>query len=342
LRDSLVDLTTTPYFNKNLNDYAKGIVEVINYVLQEYDSLSPQITSDICNKIWFASKYLRGSVSTEIPYEVEYSLSLALSDWLSEQCVISTALLNDRDYHFYPLDTWKSINLLLPDFTYDKFDKLLVQVALPRIYRHKPLYYIPLYHELGHFIDNHFKITETTFLEIPASVGSNPQESKFIKDLQTRHRMEHFADLFATSYLGSEHYKFLQKIAPNAPASETHPATNDRESIAKDFLNKKDNKIIDIFSNALSKLGLQELIIRYKYPDLNSTYGNLRPYAITSNEEVHGIFGAAWEYYDLANQRLHNPWSEIDIMDISKIINDLTEKSIRNRVIVEKWENATT
>ncbi len=342
MRDSLAELTATPYFNKNLNDYAKGIVEVINYVLEEYETLSPQITSDICAKIWNASKYLRGSVSSEIPYEVEYCLNLALTDWINEECVISTALLNDRDYHFYPADTWKSINLLLPNFHYSGFNKLLIQIALPRIYRHKPLYYIPLYHELGHFLDSHYKITDATFLEIPPPQGKSPQETQAIKQIETMHRMEFFADLFASAYLGDEYHKFLEKIAPNHSTSNTHPATQIRVKVAKEFLSGTSNQIIDVYQKVLKKLGVKNLEIKYSSPDLNTTFGNLRPYTIESSSEVHGLFGSAWAYYDQAIQKTGEPWSEIEETDISRIINDLTEKSIRNRIILEKWEYATT
>ncbi len=172
LRESLVDLTTTPYFNQDLNDYAFGIIEVIDHLLSNYSSIKSPISSAICNIIWTTSKYFRGSISTEIPYEVEYALNVALKDWLSDNCVITTALLDDKfAYHFYPIDAWKEIQLLLPNFGYNNFNGLLIQIALPRIYKHKPLYYVPLYHELGHFIDNHFGITKTTLIVNPHKVN---------------------------------------------------------------------------------------------------------------------------------------------------------------------------
>lgn len=342
LRDSLVELTSTPYFNRNLNEYAKGIVEVISYVLQNYSTLSPIITANIADIIWNASKYLRGSVSTEIPYEVEYSLNLALNDWVNDKCVISTALLNDRDYHFFPLDTWKYIKNLLPDFEYRHFDALLIQIALPRIYRHKPLYYIPLYHELGHFIDNHFKITDATFLIDPAPVGRTTEESRFRKEVAKNHRMEYFADLFSACYLGHENYKFLEKISDSPDDSISHPSTPKRVTVAQDFLSGSDNDIVNLFQKTLDGLGLSRLKIKYSNPDLGDTFGNLRPCTLVNTSDVHGIFESAWRYYEAAISKQEDVWSEVDEEDISRIINDLTEKSIRNRVIVEKWNNAIT
>lgn len=341
MRNSLVDLTSTPYFNKNLNTYARGVIEVINYILQEYSTIAPPIASQVRDTLWNATKYLRGSISTEIPYEVEYSLNIALNDWLKNQTVIATALMDDMAYHFCHVDTWKQIKVLLPDFNYPNFDKLLIQIALPRIYKHKPLYYIPLYHELGHFIDYHFNISEATFLEAPLPVVRDHQQAAYIKSIETNHRKEFFADLFAASYVGDANYKLLEKIAPNVGHSPTHPATSTRVSVAKDFLSNKNNLVIDLFQNTLAKLGLQNLSVKYVTPDLNETYNNLRPYKINSNEEVHGIFGAAWNYFDSAIIKSNDPWKNIEEHDISRIINDLTEKSIRNRVITEKWEYAT-
>lgn len=292
----------------------------------------------MCDEIWRTSKYFRGSISTEIPYEVEYALNIALEDWVPDNCVITTALLDDKlSYHFNPVDAWKRINILLPDFEYTKFNGLLIQIALPRIYKHKPLYYIPLYHELGHFIDVNFGITQMTLISHPPDPAQNRQS-------EISYRQEFFADLFAACYVGEENYKLLKKLSPSSASNHTptHPSTNFRMQLALDFLSEKDNEIVNLFQDTLNKLGLPKLEKKYVIPDLSETFGNLRPYTIQNNQELHGILEAAWTFFDEAIKKKLLPWSNIEESDISKIINDLTEKSIRNKVIQEKWKSAIT
>jgi len=257
---------------------------------------------------------------------------------MSENCVITTALLDDKvSYHFNPVDAWKKIKLLLPDFQYDKFDGLLIQIALPRIYKQKPMYYIPLYHELGHFIDSHFSITQLTMIDVPPSPQNNIQS-------EISHRQELFADLFASCYVGHENGQFLKKLVPGSTSihTPTHPSTDFRINLTSDFLSGNNNPIVDIFQNALIKRGLPELKKRYTTPEISNTFGNLRPYTIQNDQELHGILEAAWSFFDVAIKKESLPWSEIEESKISKIINDLTEKSIRNKVIKEKWEHAIT
>lgn len=344
MRDSLTELRATPYFKSNLDKYANCIIDVISYVIDNYNNIDKNISRDVTSLIWRATKYLRGSVSAEIPYEVEYTLTIALKDWLSEECAITTALLDDRDYHFYPLDTWKTIKVLLPDYSGQNFDVLLVQMGLPRIYKHKPLYYVPLYHELGHFIDQHFGITEATLLHLPPIIpsGALPQDTKSMLNTVKRHRAEVFADLFSSCYVGHEGYKFLQEIAPGEPPSPTHPATDLRVKITQDFLTNTSNEIVDLYQNTLHVRGMNSLSIKYSSPNISETFNNLRPYEINSDTEAHGIFEAAWSVFRDAAQSSSSPWNDIEEKDISRIINDLTEKSIRNRVIVEKWNNETS
>ena len=63
---------------------------------------------------------------------------------------------------------------------------------------------------------------------------------------------------------------------------------------------------------------------------------------IRSNEEVHGILVGAWEYLDNAAEKQKEPWKSLDDMEIERVINDLVEKSIRNRMILEQWAHGTT
>lgn len=342
MKDYLTELCATPYFNSDLQKYNKGIISVIEYVLNNYTSINHDYLRKIRELIWKASKYLSGSISSEIPYEVTFALSKALREWVDKDCVITTALVDDRDFHFFPLDPWKETKLLLPDFEYSEFDNILIQIALPKLYKHIPLYNVALYHELGHFVDTYYKITESTFLTNPIPPVADPNQQKYRKFIETRHRSEFFADLFAACYTGDANYKFLNDVALNAPASETHPATNVRIDVAQQFLQGNNHPVIDMYQNILKARGLQELNIKFDSPTLSESFNNIRPYAIQNDRELHGIMPASWELLEGAYASTNPPWSHLSEHEITILINDLTEKSIRNKAIMDKWEDGTT
>jgi len=281
--------------------------------------------------VWSAAKYLSGSTSKEIPYEVVYSLRNALSDWISGNCVITTALLEDQNYYFDAADPGDAIKILVDP----SFDVELIQIALPKLYKHRPLYNVALYHELGHFLDNHFGIAKYTLLTDPLPPTADGQK-QFI------HRKEYFADLLAASYTGGGIHRFLSNIAGGHPESDSHPATDDRLANIDDFLSGASNDKITLFQDALRALKLPKLEIRFEKPEIASAINNIRPYEIKNSKELHGILDAGWEILDSAQKRADPPWSMMDEFEPDRVVNDLIEKSIRNWMVKEKWAYGTT
>ncbi|MEW8509185.1 MAG: hypothetical protein AB2598_21100 [Candidatus Thiodiazotropha sp.] len=216
----------------------------------------------------------------------------------------------------------------------------LAHISLPALYRHKPLYHVALYHELGHFIDTHYKITETTLLQHPppTQTGVDPA---VIQQVELRHRMEFFADLFAASYTGEGIYKFLENFAPGQPASPTHPATDIRLRNINKFLNGKANNILSVFQAALKVRSLPELVSRFESLDIEIPFAEIRPVNIVSPNQIHGILDAGWTFLGQVIGNRIEQWKDLDGLQAERIVNDLIEKSVRNWMIIEKWNNAT-
>ena len=333
LRDAIGRLTETPYFNKHLGKYSKGITQAVQHVVDAsppYDEATVRFFSKC---VWAAHKYLRGSISREIPYELAYALEFAVKEWTKKECVITMSLGADKDFHFFPSDVWDIIKKILPNFAYPDFDALLIQVAVPRIYRDRPIFNIPLYHELGHFIDKLYSITEYSFLILDYATLDKQQEES--------HRSELFADAFAAQYVGDANIKVLEAFIGSASASKTHPSSYDRRQITEDFLAAKSTPLLDAFNSALAKQGAPNLQPRATRPALASAYDNMCPFNISDERELHGIFGSSWNYLESALGKTHPTWSSLDEATIERVINDLTEKSIRNMSIKEKWKNGT-
>lgn len=295
------------------------------------------------DQIWTASKFLSGSTSKRIPYEIVHCLKSALASWTTKNALITTALTQDKAYSFYFQGVNQEFYTLAKAFTGVEFNSELVQIAFPQIYRHRPLLNVALYHELGHFLDVHHGIVNQSLLLVPSEQLQLPGINFDTLSLDQKdqialyHRREYFADIFAAGYVGNAYREFLDAFAMSNPVSFTHPATNDRLVLIDLFLSGTPHYITDLFQASLKKLGLRQLGINFFAPDLLASFNNARPYAIQNEAELHGIFEAGNTFLKQMLTTPANLWVEIDEITSERMINDLVEKSIRNSMIVDKW-----
>lgn len=302
----------------------------------------------VVDQIWTASKFLSGSTSKKIPYEIVHCLKTSLVSWTSgNKALITTALTQDKAYSFYFQGVNQEFYTVAKLLTGVKFNNELVQIAFPQIYRHRPLLNVALYHELGHFLDLHHGIVNLSLLLIPdkqlplPGINFDCLTSDQRKNIAISHRSEYFADIFAASYVGEAYKYFLDAFAKNNPISWTHPATNDRLNLIDSFLSGTQNDLIDLFQKSVAKLGLRKLDINFIVPDVSTAFDNARPYAIQNEAELHGIYIAGTNYLRQAQvpKTSINQWAEAAGEDTTeRIINDLVEKSIRNNIIVDRWK----
>jgi hypothetical protein len=343
LRSNLQQLRDTAYFNSELEAYAKGLIAAIDYVLAVGSTQEDEVIRLFKSFVWDAHQYLSGSVTKEIPYELEFVLQEALREWMQEGAAITTALLPNLSYQFQPFDHWQSIKVLFPDFRFPEFDSVLIQIALPRLYRDKPLFNVPLYHELGHFIDQKFNISSQATLLKYSDKDAPEADREYI------HRKEFFADLFAACYIGEANGRVLSEMAPGDKDTDTHPSTVTRMRLVSDFLNDRPNEEVSWFQSAIGSLNqsalgslrLPYLKKRFKKPaGLVEAFNDLRPCPIVDNEELHGIFEAGLEYLFKIRSAPEGAWIGMDPAEIDATVNDLVEKSIRTVSITRKWQNA--
>ncbi|RYU60896.1 hypothetical protein EWI61_06375 [Methylolobus aquaticus] len=336
LRDELTSLSRTPFFSPSLESYLRNLIQILGQVIAVYDTLPAQTSRSIAQHIWRATKYLKGGTSKTVPYETVYALNLALQDWTTHPSQITTALSEDPDdYHFWSIDPGKVIRQFLPGVS---FNVELIQIALPRLYRHRPLYNVALYHELGHYVDTHYQISKYSLILSPLPSGTPDH----LVQVALSHRREFFADLFAASYTGKAIHKFLAAIAGECRSTATHPATNDRLQVVDDFVDGRANRVVEFFRQILKERDLPSLEIRYTRPDVSGCFNGIRPYRIANDAELHGILEAGWLFGEHALRRNSFPWLHMESEDVSRIVNDLVEKSIRNRMTVLKWQYANT
>lgn len=300
------------------------------------------------NQIWTAINFLSGSTSKKIPYEIVHCLSVILEDWSRKKAIITTALIQEKNFYFHGVQP--DFYNLAHAYTEVNFKNELVQIALPQIYQHRPLLNVALYHELGHYVDITHGIVRLSNFLIPMESIPLPGIDRFgeinpdYKNLiLNNHLKEYFADIFATSYVGKAYKEFLIEFAGDYPVSETHPATVDRLTQIDSFLLNQHSIIIELFQASLNQLKLPKLEISFDVPDISDSFNNVRPYSIKNERELHGIIVAGTDYLKNALKVPFSPWTEEGEAGTERIINNLIEKSIRNKMIVNYWgSNETT
>jgi hypothetical protein len=224
-----------------------------------------------------------------------------------------------------------------------------VQIALPYIYRHKPLFCVPLFHELGHYVDSARDIVGTSLLLFPAETGPKlpglpVPRSKVKKQRWERvvkkHRQEYFADLFSAAYVGQAAKGFLEQFCPDQEISPTHPSSSDRFALLDDFYQGKANPIIDMFQRTLEIRGLPRLEKMFDAVDLGPSMGDVRPFHVGSDRELFGLFESGWQFLMSQWDSGSGHWAHVGVDDRVDVANDLIEKAIRNRMIREAWNAA--
>lgn len=344
------------YSDNRKQIFHEKLGKLFSDVIENYDFSLPMdlvLCREVMNFFSRSINLLDNNTINVVPHEMIECLNVALKGWIDDynKYIIVTT---DGDYCIYLLGksidvTYQNIkNLYGIDFSYK-----LVNVQLPKYLLRDYLTNVVLYHELGHFVDNHYKLTETIYPEIlkidryelinsyfPFLAKSfTPDEIRYVL---CNHIREFFADLFASQYVGSNCCNFLDYLAhdrPKALFSPTHPSLFYRKKIVEDFLNGVSNPVLDIIKNTVHTVTGKDLKVRFTNLPPDDFY-NLVPINITDEQELHSLFKLGWDVYLAGGEyfRDANAMSYIPSQsEVYNIVNNLIEKSINNFLIVDSW-----
>ena len=334
LKESLSDLAHTPYFNRALEEHTQALLDVVEHVLTASPSYDDEIVRQLADKVWTTHRYLEGSTTKESPYEIEYCLRFAISEWLTRDCIVTTALTDEKDFHLRIGDPWDFVETTLDRYESDLPQSRLIFIGVPRLYKSLPLFCCALYHELGHFVDQMGEVTETSLLISPIDAGVPEQFHQAMESF----RREHFADLFAACYVGSAIADSLDAVNPDAGMTLTHPPTQQRIDLIRSFLAGETSQELEFYQDALKRRGLPELKCRFDVPPIEPAFDDIRPHVLEGIEQLHGIFPAGWSYLAKSIHGSGAAWSVgATRLEIIRIVNDLAEKSIRNASLRQLW-----
>lgn len=343
LEERFTQLSRSIYFDPAFRDFSQRTVHAIRHVIDNAAKYPDEVIRQFEKQVWRVMQFVRGSRSKDAPHETQFVLRKALKGWIPEEALISSAALEDFDFFLNPEDIWVHIERTLNHFDTNGYRPLVVRIGSPEAFKHRPIFCVPLFHELGHFVDHYFKISEFSLLLSPIGPhppGISPDHWQFIN---LHHRMEYFADLFAASYCGEASSKSLMAIAPSNPDSPTHPATKKRTIMIADFLHGTSNPTIDLLQLATEARTGQRLKPIFLTPDVKGVFDDVLTYKIANERELFGIFLAGWDYFHSQLENPDAPWvdEQVTFSGIEKTVNDLVEKSIRNYEICERWANVT-
>lgn len=338
------------FFSQDLREYLSELQSLLEKLRADYrNEATSEVPSDalqlIVESIWRATQYLAGSTSNRTPYELVYALRKALEDWGLSDCIVTTSLMQSSDFLCERVSSAPndSIEQLL-DIKL-KFE--LVQIALPEIFQHTPLFCTPLYHEIGHYVEERKRL-------VTGSLTANDQawleclpDAAFVTGIEdkTKRRKvalnlvtEHFCDVFAASYIGPAASFYIEEWVPNQGPTETHPSTSKRIEVINAFLREAKGPFIDMIRNI--GRGNQEdslLVKRFEEPEIETYFSDFRPCEISSIAQMHGIFPAALKQLknSICDEKKTKAFPNRE--DLILVVNDLTEKSIRNYMIRNAW-----
>lgn len=358
------------YSDRRKKSYQDSLNELFACLKNDdFENLNPnqvQERSIIINFFFQSLGILDYSTLNQFPFEIIYCLDYALDDWTSDndKYLIVTSFVND--YAGYSFDG----RLALVDDYYEiikqvyniVFEYRLIQINLPKFLARDYFSNTVLYHELGHFIDHKYKISESLLYQLANNLNNGTYAGDSFKCIQKlfpfnvldpnnslfflSHLKEYVSDIFASQYIGKSSNYFLNYITGYSNLNNTstsHPSTANRNDLVNDFLSNVDNILVTEIKAAFASITtVNQISIKYKELKYDEIL-NLIPPAINFRQELSSLFLLIWEIfntYDHQIEKNNNFGFQLKPSKTYEILNNLIEKSIANFIICDNWEKA--
>lgn len=354
LVEQLEKLSHSSFFTPELSRYVRQLRESVDSLQRSLKETDPQVAviAAVVDSIWRATQFLTGTTSNRVPYEVTYLLRDVLTDWGRGDSIVTTSLVQSPDFHCERVNSAPSAVIRELRLAGMAINGDLVQMGVPEIFQHMPLLCSPLYHEVGHYIEEHERLIsklmiaaeDEVFAAMP-HIKSEFHPSSMWRDVARSYAMEHFCDLIAAAYVGECVSDYIIQWDHSTDLSPTHPSAAKRAEVTRDFLEGNPNPLVDLLRQAVKEAGLPvELERRFTMPSVHDCFSDVRPAKINSIAELHGLLPAA----DQLLKDLRSDPSQFKGKNIAKVppsrhpqlINDLIERSIRSHMISKAWDES--
>lgn len=289
------------------------------------------LTKQALNIVFYGLQHLNYKNEKNIPKKLIGCLNNVLDDWIKDGTKEYLILISHNNeianFHLraYPEEHVDLFDKAFNVFFGTGYKQSLIQISKPKTLFNDYLASTPVYHELGHFIDFNYQITQSLFRDIDFN-KENP-------DAKIKHYREYFADLFASQYIGRSSIEPLNYIAynPRDKDSDTHPANKKRIEVIEIFLKGSGNIEIMKIINSLKKITLERTSRELKIRSVNITdspFETLNPVKISEPKKIHSLFSQGWINWLDENSKIRQTY--IDPIECHEKINFLIMKSIVN------------
>ncbi len=310
---------------------------------------------------------LDNNTISSVPHELIECLNTAAKQWVSDfdDYII---VMEEGPYAIIPqVEDFRLFYVLLKAKLGVEFKYILLQVRMPRQLARDYLTNVCLFHELGHFVDTKYRLSQKLVVDLfnkwrggkrreidpwfmpmlPPFVISSAAGSSIAYSLEAYtlyFLMEYFADLFGAQYVGENYLNYLEYSCDDINADDPqHPSYGKRKHMYEDFCKGPDTNIVlkIIFEKTLALTG-HGLTKRYVDLDNKSMLG-LMPTTLRSTDEMLSIFKMGWDVYMMGAkefEKANNLVHPLGLDQVYTIVNNLIEKSISNYLITTDWESA--
>lgn len=262
--------------------------------------------------------------------------------------------LTDGGFSVLPYDTgWDIMIENVKNAFNVKFAHQLVLFRVPKQLAGDFLYSSVLYHEMGHFIDSYYNISEQVFKSICDKQKNNqlpgdfvPKYFPFILNVASGNPTlvdkclkkqigEYVADVFGAQYVGEHICNLMESAACGKYDNHDfeHPSPNYRERMVRDFMScSSANLVLNEILEKFSDCGLELKNRQVPIADAEKIrMGEVLD--IKDDDELHSIIGLGWEVYfnkpTTMESKIGLPPGSIDKHSFYKRINSSIKESIR-------------
>ena len=343
-------------------------------ILKAKDFYDPVLTKDDLHFYRNVLEFFKGSLAlldnntiSSVPHELIECLNIAARQWLSDFDDYIIVMV-DGQYAILPqVEDFRMFYALIKARLGVEFKCILLKVCMPKQLSRDYLTNVCLFHELGHFIDEKLKISESAYndqllkkwtsgknLEINIwfyssydayHIISTPLGQQIQGDMQSIFYLkEYFADLFGSQYVGENILNYLDYIGED-PTSDgpMHPSDDKRRQMYNDFTKgPSTNPVLEsLFESTLTqaKRGLVKKYVDIDHTDMHSFI----PSELNDEQQLLSIFKMGWDVYKGGSapfEKQNNLSSSLPSDKIYECVNNLIEKSINNYLMVRDWSNA--
>jgi hypothetical protein len=350
LGEQLGKLSHSDFFATELGEYVSQLCKCVSSLQNKIAEPDPNVAliTEVVESIWRATQFLTGTTSNRVPYEVTYLLRQVLLDWGLGDSIVTTSVNQSPDFYCERAGT--APDALLSELPGLALSGHLVQMGVPEIFQHMPLLCSPLYHEVGHYIEEHDRLITTL------SIAHEKELLQAMPDLKefggspninvaTAWATEHFCDLVAACYVGECVSDYIIQWDHEQVPQPTHPSASSRAVVTRDFLEGRSNPVVDLLKQGVAEAGLNiQLQKQFLLPTVDDCFADVRPATVQSIQHLHGLLPAA----DAFLKRLLTSPSDFKGSHIARVprwqqphvINDLIEKSIRSFMIEKAWNES--